>query len=214
MAPYMSKEDKTSNQSSNATKLRTDFKDSAYYNWTVKVVNWKATVNIEKLPDNLTTWVVKWFAVTKDTKVWNFESKFKVKKTLNLLPSIPRFFVSWDTLEISAIVVNNSEKSIKIEPNIEITNAEVIEKAEKQEIPANWQKLIVWKVKVNGMKNDINWNSYFSEITLKVASWKLQDSLKVSKKIIPYSTPEYTFTNEFNIRYQLCWKGKPTRLCR
>ncbi len=211
LSPAMDKYDSNSisNNDSNATKLRTDFKDSAYYNWTVKVTNWVAKINIEKLPDNLTTWVIKWFAVTKDTKVWNFESKFKVKKTLNLLPSIPRFFVSWDTLEISATVVNNSDKSIKIQPSIEITNAEVLEEAEKQEIPENWQKLITWKVKVNGMKNDIDWNSYFSDITLKVSatglfSWNLQDSLKVSKKIIPYSTPEYTFTNgsTYDISYE------------
>ena len=180
---------------SNATKLRTEFKDSAYYNWVVKVINWKATVNIKKLPDNLTTWVVKWFAVTKDTKVWNFESTFKVKKTLNLLPSIPRFFVSWDEIEISAVVVNNSSKTFKIDPSIEITNVEIIKKPRNLVIPANWQKLIVWKIKVDAMKNDIDWNNYFSDITLKVISWDLQDSLKVSKKIIPYSTPEYTFTN-------------------
>lgn len=181
--------------SNNATKLRTEFKDSAYYNWVVKVINWKAKVTIPKLPDNLTTWVVKWFTVTKDTKVWNFESKFQVKKTLNLLPSIPRFFVSGDEMEISAVVINNSDKSIKIEPSIEITNVEILKKPRKITIPANGQELIVWKVKVDAMKNDIDWKSYFSDITLKVVSWKLQDSLKVSKKIIPYSTPEYTFTN-------------------
>ena len=48
-----------SNASNNATKLRTDFKDSAYYNGVVKVVNGKATIKIKTLPDNLTTWVAK-----------------------------------------------------------------------------------------------------------------------------------------------------------
>ena len=98
----------SSNWSKWATKLRTDFKDIAYYKWIVNIVNWKAIINVNKLPDNLTTWVIKWYTITSDTKIWNFESKFKVRKTLNLLPSIPRFFVSWDELEVSAIVVNNS----------------------------------------------------------------------------------------------------------
>lgn len=191
----VSDSESNSSSSTNSTKLRTEFKDLAYYNSKVKVVNWKAKVNIDKLPDNLTTWVVKWFVITKDTEVWNFESKFKVKKILNLIPSIPRFFVSWDVLEITAVVINNSDKDIDIESSIEINNVEVLDKPKDVKISAKWKELLVWKVKVDGMKNDIDWNGYFSDITIMVKSWDLIDSMKVSKKIIPYSTPEYTFTN-------------------
>ena len=45
-------------QSPNATKLRTEFKDLAFYKTKVSVVNGKATFEVPALPDNLTTWVV------------------------------------------------------------------------------------------------------------------------------------------------------------
>ncbi len=56
------------------------------------------------------------------------------------------------------------------------------------------------------MKNDIDWKIYNSQIILKVESGELVDSLQVSKKIIPYSTPEYTFTN--GSTYDLSYEEK------
>lgn len=222
VSSWLSMSESTSSDSvwnqSNATKIRTEFKDSAYYNANVDIVDGKAQLTIPKLPDNLTTWVVKWYTITNnlsqidgyknisDTKVWNFETKFQVKKTLNLLPSIPRFFVSWDELEISSIIINNSDSSKKIKSNLEITNATILSKPDIITVPAQGQELLTWKIKVNPMNNDIDWKKYSSDILIKVESWEYKDSLQLNKKIIAYSTPEYTFTNSST--YDLSYEEK------
>lgn len=192
---------------SNSTKLRTEFKDVAFYKWVVKVVNWKATINVPKLPDNLTTWIIKGYTITPDTKVWSFQKDFKVQKQLNLLPSIPRFFIVWDEAEISAIVVNNSNQDLDIKSTLEADNLEIIwEQFILINIKANSQDLVSFKVKIKDKPKDISWNEYKTTIMIKAESWNLLDSLQVEKNIIAYSTPEYTFTN--GSTYDLSYEDK------
>ncbi len=195
-----------SDKNSNATKVRTDFKDLAYYNSTVNLVNGKARLVIPKLPDNLTTWVVKWYTITPDTKVGNFESSFKVVKDLNLLPSIPRFFMSSDEFEITANAINNTDRPLQTSAELSITNAQIISSPESIVVSARSQGVFKWRVKIDWLNDNINWDKFFSEITMSIKSWDLVDSIKTSREIIPYSTPEYTFTN--GSTYDLSYEEK------
>jgi hypothetical protein len=45
-------------QNPNATKLRTELKDLAFYTTKLSVIDGKVNIEVPKLPDNLTTWSI------------------------------------------------------------------------------------------------------------------------------------------------------------
>lgn len=188
----------------NSVKIRTDFKDSAFYKAQVKIVDWVANIAVPKLPDNLTTWVIKWYAITNDTKVGNFTKDFKVQKQLNILPSIPRFFVVNDETEISWVLINNSNNNLNTTISIEASNLEFENNTIDVNIPAKSQWTFNFKVLVKNKTNDIKWEEYKTSIKIIAKSWDLIDAIEVKKDIIPYSTPEYTFSNwsTYNLSYE------------
>lgn len=181
------------NSSNNGEKLRTDFKDVAYYIANVKIVNWKAMLEVPALPDNLTTWVINWYVFTSDTKVWNFNKEFKVQKDLAILPQMPRFFLDWDKTEIGALVVNNTKTQKNVELKLDISGVTIIWKSTKTVLVSpNSSSLVNFEVEI------WTWNlvdSRSTDIQLSAISWKLSDSLKVTKPIYPSKTSEYVFTN-------------------
>lgn len=189
----MDEESKAVSTNDNSTKIRTEFKDLAFYNWSVEVKNWKAQIIVPKLPDNLTTWVISGFAYTTDTKVWDFENKFKVQKDLSILPQIPRFFINWDIANIWWLIVNNTSKDMEVSVNLNITNATSKENSKNVLIKANSSSLVEFEVEIwteNKEKND------FSNISLTAKSNNsLSDSIVLSKPIYPNDSWEYVFTN-------------------
>lgn len=180
-------------QNPNATRIRTEFKDLAFYKTKVTVINWKATLEVPALPDNLTTWIISGFAYTSDTKVWNFTKEFKVQKELSLLPQIPRFFLNWDKTEVSGLVVNNTSSSKEVKVSLDMTNITWTWTLEKVvNVWANSSILVTFPVEIKTGELDKN---VLSEISLKAISWNLVDNIKVSKPIYPSKTSEYVFTN-------------------
>ena len=192
--------------STNSTKLRTNFKDLAYYKWVVEIIDWKATINVKQLPDNLTTWVIKWYTITPETKVWEFEHKFRVQKKLNLIPSLPRFFITKDILEITSLVINNSSKDLTVNASLDITNTKILESNNNIVVKANSTWYVSWKVKIDPITNEIDVNNFYSNIVITAKSWDLIDSLELKRKIHHYSTPEYSFTN--GSTYDLSYEEK------
>jgi len=97
-----------------------------------------------------------------------------------------------DEFEIKTVVINNSDKDFEIESNLDISNAEILEKPKKIKIPKNSQSVVNWKVKIkpeNNKKIDV------SEIKITVKSDKLVDSVILKRNIKSYSSPETVFTN-------------------
>lgn len=180
--------------SDNSTKIRTEFKDLAFYNWKVDVKSGKAKIVVQKLPDNLTTWVISWFASTNDTKVWNVETKFKVQKDLSILPQIPRFFTNWDIANIWWLIVNNTSKDLEITTDLNITNASSDEKSKTILVKANSSSLVEFNVEISTKdreKNDIT-NII---LTAKNSDNSLSDTIILEKPIYPNDSWEYVFTN-------------------
>lgn len=191
MSNSMSQDDGA--QSPNATKLRTEFKDLAFYKTKVSVVNGKAIFEVPALPDNLTTWVVAWFAYTSDSKVGNYENTFKVQKELSLLPQIPRFFLAWDTAQISALVVNNTAAAKEVSVLLDMSGVKIIwENVKTISIAANSSKLASFDIEVGTGELDKNTST---TLNLKATSWTLVDALELTKPIYPSKTSEYVFTN-------------------
>ncbi len=195
MAPMVANSIGGSSSSSNATKIREDFKDLAHYKWTVNVVNGKAIVTIPKLPDDLTTWVVKWYTHTYDTKVGEFETSFKTQKQLATINSIPRFFMAGDIATITSVVVNNTASDLSVTSMLEMTHATVDDYIKTVSVKANSQTKVTWKVTIDPMNDKIDWNAYFTDINIKAQAGDLIDQVKLKKRVQAYSTPEYVFTN-------------------
>lgn len=180
----------------NDEKIRTDFKDIAYYNWTIKVENWKAKIIVDKLPDNLTNWIIKWFVFNNEMFVWNFTWEFSTNKKILLIPSIPRFFVAWDKTTIWATIINNTDKQQNAQVRLTISNTKIWwEQTKDISISPNWQEYISFDIEFDWMNFEKNYANLFSTISLWVSNEDFSDQMISTKKIFPYSTPEYTFTN-------------------
>jgi uncharacterized protein YfaS (alpha-2-macroglobulin family) len=96
-------------------QVREEFEDTAF--WDASVVtgrDGKATVEV-KLPDNLTTWVLRGVGATADTKVGEKTVELLVTKPLLVRPVTPRFFVVDDQAQLAALVSNNTGKVQEVE---------------------------------------------------------------------------------------------------
>jgi uncharacterized protein YfaS (alpha-2-macroglobulin family) len=128
--------------------IRKDFKDTAY--WQPDVVtgaDGKATVKLDKLPDNLTTWRATARAVTADLKVGSRVNKVLARKNLILRLETPRFLTEGDTATISGIVHNylNSDKSAEIE--LQVNGAKLVGQAKQTlNVPQNGEVRVDWRI--------------------------------------------------------------------
>ena len=98
----------TPGNANNAPQIRENFADTAY--WTPAITTdaqGKASVAI-KLPDNLTTWVLRAVGVDNQTRVGEGTVNVVATKPLLIRPVTPRFLVVGDVVELGAVVNNNT----------------------------------------------------------------------------------------------------------
>ena len=176
-------------------KKRWNFKDTAFWKANISTdKNWIAKIKTDKLPDNLTTWVIEVLANTSnDTKVWvNYET-IKTTKKLLINDNLPRFFGSTDTIVLSPVIFNKTWKTQKFKISLDITNAKIIWERNKEISIESWKsKLVKFKIKVNDIGISENKNLFNSKINFKVIStnWKYVDEVEKFLKIKEVSTQE------------------------
>ena len=135
--------------------IRKDFKDTAY--WQPDVVtgaDGKATVKLDKLPDNLTTWRATARAVTADLRVGSRVNKVLARKNLILRLETPRFLTEGDTVTISGIVHNylSSDKATEVE--LQVNGARLLDAAKQSfTIPQNGERRVNWRVQAPQIGN-------------------------------------------------------------
>ena len=127
--------------------VRREFPDTAFWQAIVKTdSNGQATVEVP-LPDTLTTWRLSSKAVTADTLVGQADVDIIVSKPLLLRPVTPRFFTVGDTVEVGAIVNNNSDDAIEATITLEAEGVTLNSGAEvRVSVPAQGQQLVQWQV--------------------------------------------------------------------
>ena len=96
--------------------VRSNFADTAY--WTAALqtnLNGEATISLD-MPENLTTWKVRSWAMGHGTKVGAGETEIITSKNVIIRLQAPRFFVEKDEVVLSAVVHNylNSAKDAKV----------------------------------------------------------------------------------------------------
>ncbi|MBS8121522.1 alpha-2-macroglobulin [Candidatus Vampirococcus lugosii] len=188
-------EDNNESEDNNETFIREDFKDLAYWQASVDVKNGQAVINVDQLPDNLTTWVIDGFVYTDNTYVGMFQDDFKVQQDIGILSQFPRFLVSGDEFIMSALIVNNTNQKQVLDANLQMTNSNISQSNKQIEVPANSSELVEFEVKINSLPKDVDINEFNSQIILGVSNENLSDTIRVNRAIRQPSTGEYVFTN-------------------
>ena len=184
-------EDSAPTEQDDDIDIREQFEDLAYYQAVVDVQDWQAQVEVDQLPDNLTTWVVDGFVHTQDSKVWEFETDFQVQKPIGILEQIPRFLISGDELVITAQIVNNTDSTKTVDIQLDITNAQNQNPNQEISVDSQSSKLVKFPVKIEWWF----WVDAKSEITIYASSENYQDAIRQERAIHKPSTAEYVFSN-------------------
>ncbi|KAA3663782.1 MAG: hypothetical protein DWQ04_09085 [Chloroflexi bacterium] len=153
--------------------VRRDFPDTAFWEASIITdVNGKATVDIP-LPDTLTTWRLSSKAVTEASLVGQNSVDIVTSLPLLIRPVTPRFMTVGDTLQIGAIVNNNT--GAEIEARVELESEGLNPESHsiyRVAVPANGQTLINWDVSVPDVA--------FVDLTFRVEGGGFSDATKPS----------------------------------
>jgi uncharacterized protein YfaS (alpha-2-macroglobulin family) len=109
----------------------------------------EATIDLE-MPDNLTTWKIKTWAMGMGTRVGEGSAEIVTSKDLIVRLQAPRFFIETDVVTLSAIVHNYHEeaKDVTISLELDGKNLESTDKLERRAaIPSKGETRIDWTVK-------------------------------------------------------------------
>ncbi|HWQ13381.1 MAG TPA: Ig-like domain-containing protein [Roseiflexaceae bacterium] len=127
--------------------VREAFADTAYWNANVTTdASGRASVQV-KLPDNLTTWVMRGVAATIDTKVGEGTVELVATKPLLVRPVTPRFFTVGDAAELAANVSNNTDQPLRAEVGLAATGLTLTTpQTVTLDIPAHGEAQATWQV--------------------------------------------------------------------
>jgi uncharacterized protein YfaS (alpha-2-macroglobulin family) len=131
--------------------VRKNFADTAFWSASVKTdKDGLAEVTFD-MPENLTGWKVKVWAMGHGTKVGEGSAEVVTKKDLLVRLQAPRFFVQKDEVVLSANVHNylKKQKAVKVTLDVSgetlsLTNSPT----QTVSIPAGGEKRVDWRVKV------------------------------------------------------------------
>lgn len=93
--------------------LRTNFNETAFFYPDLSTDSEGNVTFTFDTPDALTTWKLMMLAYTSDLKVGTSEQEFQAKKSLMVMPNVPRFVRQGDQLNFTAKVVNMTETNMK-----------------------------------------------------------------------------------------------------
>ncbi len=135
-------------------EIRQEFSDTAYWNASVVTdKDGKASVTL-KLPDNLTTWVMRGVGVGSHPDgslllVGEGTAELVSTKPLLIRPVAPRFFVVGDRAELAAVVNNNTDATLQATVALSTTGVTLSGPAEQQvTIPARGEVKLTWEATV------------------------------------------------------------------
>ncbi|MFN8502289.1 Ig-like domain-containing protein [Kouleothrix sp.] len=126
--------------------VRQQFADTAYWNARVQTdASGRASVQL-RLPDNLTTWVLRGVAFTAETRVGEGTASLLVTKPLLVRPVTPRFLVVGDVVELAANVSNNTGAPLDAQVALATRGLSITgELTQTLSIPANGEARVRWR---------------------------------------------------------------------
>ena len=131
--------------------VRSEFADTALWVGTLNTAaDGTAEVSLD-MPENLTTWRIKVWAMGHGTRVGEAAADVVTRKNLILRLQAPRFFVQTDEVVLSANVHNYlaSAKSVDVRLQLEGGTLEALDDTvQRVEIPAGGEARVDWRVRV------------------------------------------------------------------
>lgn len=133
---------------------RNAFKDTAYWNPSVRTdASGKAQISF-KLPDNLTTWTIAAVAATTDTRVGQATNEVVVTKDVIVRPILPNILRVGDEIVLSGLVQNFTEADRQFDIDLKFDAGNVEQSAQQNVlIKTNGMQQFYWKVKPS-VEND------------------------------------------------------------
>ncbi len=151
-------------------EVRTDFRDTAFWQAQVRTeADGVAEVTVT-LPDNLTTWRMDARAVTQSTLVGQTEVDVVATKPLLIRPVTPRFFIVQDEVTLTAVVNNNTGGDIDATVSLQAISASIDGDAiQNVAIPAGGRVEVAWPIVVNA-------NAEWVDLVFQVEGGGLSDA--------------------------------------
>ncbi|HMA35603.1 MAG TPA: Ig-like domain-containing protein [Chloroflexia bacterium] len=177
-------------------KVRTDFRDTAFWQATITTgPDGSATVPVP-LPDNLTTWRLTAQGITADTRAGMATLPLTVTQPLLLRPVQPRFLTTGDNPHPQAIIHNNTAGPLQVVASLEVSGALTLDAqppaAQSITVGAGEQAVVTWSVQVG--KGDVANLRYWVH-TLDVNNGYLEDAVAAHLPVQPFAAPEAVATS-------------------
>ena len=134
-----------------APVVRTDFADAAFWSVDLQADSEGIAEATIKMPENLTAWKIRTWAMGPDTSVGEATTEIVTAKNIMVRLQAPRFFVEKDEVLLSAIVHNYLDVAKQADVSLQIDGAQMETSdpmTQQVELPAGGEKRVNWKVKV------------------------------------------------------------------
>lgn len=133
--------------------VRTNFADTAYWNGTLSTDKQGIAEVAFTMPESLTTWKIKAWAMGARTEVGEAETTVVTSKNLLVRLQAPRFFVETDEVVVSANVHNylKTDKVAAVSLELEGNTLEPLTSVTQNvSIPAGGEARVDWRVRATG----------------------------------------------------------------
>lgn len=138
------------NAAAPAVVVRSEFADLLKWVGSIETnENGEATIDME-MPDNLTTWKIKTWAMGKGTRVGEGSAEIVTSKDLIIRLQAPRFFIEKDEVTLSAVVHNYHKDAKEVTISLELDGKNLTadkNETRKVSIPSMGETRIDWTAK-------------------------------------------------------------------
>ncbi len=177
-----------------AKKKRGVFKDTAF--WQADFVtdgSGKATIDVAKLPDNLTTWVFETVVSTSpDTRVGFGETTAVTAQEVMVNDNLPRFFRADDSVTLAPVVFNRTGKDREFEVSVASEFLDVSGK-KKAFVKNGESKAVSFEAKVRPLRSLAN-EAEYAKISVEVVSEGVSDAIEKTLPVVRGDTLESVAT--------------------
>jgi uncharacterized protein YfaS (alpha-2-macroglobulin family) len=169
-----------------ATEVRSKFADTMYWASSVKTdVHGRATVRIDQVADNLTTWRVTARAASKAGLVGQGHRTFIVRKDVIVRLHAPRFYTQGDKATVSAVVHNYLDNPKQVKVEIEADGLDLHGPASQVvEIGAQAEQRFDWPVRVRAPGKAV--------IAVKALTDEESDAMRRTVPLLPHGSLQWT----------------------
>lgn len=134
-----------------APTVRREFADAAFWSVSLKPNSDGIAEATIKMPENLTAWKVRTWALGPQTEVGEGTAEIKTAKNIMVRLQAPRFFVEKDEVVLSAVVHNYLEENKTTRVTLDLGGDELETSASREvtvDIPAGGETRVDWRVRV------------------------------------------------------------------